>query len=253
MCSRLPADDRVLPQSRGHRAHRGCGGLAAHRRPREDGRAWFRDAHGPRQGTDHPWRREHLSGRGLRMPARDPRVAQVAVLGLPDERLGEVVAAVLVAPGEAGAALADELAELCARHLAPYKIPQQWHVATGVPTTASGKIQNFALREAIIRGELRARAIAALPRTSVTTPAVMRRRPPGRGSRRNRPQPGGFCLPIRILGDPVDAGPVCCVTWRETTANTSPMPAQMAAPTPPPRMTPRMAPRIRAAMILGAG
>ncbi len=67
-----------------------------------------------------------------------PGVAAAAVFGVPDERLGERVAA-LVEPAAAGVEL-DELRELCGRELARYKVPEVWASVTQLPTNAMGKV-----------------------------------------------------------------------------------------------------------------
>jgi long-chain acyl-CoA synthetase len=69
----------------------------------------------------------------------DPRVADCAVLGRPDARLGErVVAAVELAPG--AAATADELRALCAAELARYKVPDDIRFVAALPRNAMGKV-----------------------------------------------------------------------------------------------------------------
>ncbi len=75
-----------------------------------------------------------------------PAVAEVAVVGLPDERWGEVVAAFIRSPD--GAALpVDELKRFCRAHLAPQKTPTLWIPVADFPLTGSGKVQKFRLRE----------------------------------------------------------------------------------------------------------
>src|SRR6185312_591649 len=59
----LDGDERLLGRRRGHGAFDRRGRLAALRRPRADGLRWLRVHHRPREGDDHPRRREHLSGR----------------------------------------------------------------------------------------------------------------------------------------------------------------------------------------------
>lgn len=71
-----------------------------------------------------------------------PAVTEVAVLGVPDERLGEKVAALVqlaaeIAPGD--------LEDLCRRQLARYKVPETWSVVDSFPKNAMGKIIRTAL------------------------------------------------------------------------------------------------------------
>jgi len=74
-------------------------------------------------------------------------VAEAAVVGVPDERWGEVVAAyVRTAPGYDQPTV-EELRAHCREHLAPFKTPQHWIFVEEFPLTPSGKIQKFRLRE----------------------------------------------------------------------------------------------------------
>ena len=75
-----------------------------------------------------------------------PAIAQVAVVGAPDERMGEVGHAyVVLRPG----AKLDEptLIAWSRENMANYKVPRRVHFVTELPTTASGKVQRFALRD----------------------------------------------------------------------------------------------------------
>jgi fatty-acyl-CoA synthase len=75
-----------------------------------------------------------------------PAVAEVAVVGIPDTRWGESVAAFIrSAPGHSVTAM--ELAAFCNDRIAPFKVPQHWEFVDSFPLTASGKIQKFALRD----------------------------------------------------------------------------------------------------------
>ncbi len=75
-----------------------------------------------------------------------PAVAEVAVVGGPDETWGEVVAAFIrLAPGS-DAVSADELRGWCRERLAPYKTPVRWEFVDAFPLTPSGKIQKYVLR-----------------------------------------------------------------------------------------------------------
>ena len=77
-----------------------------------------------------------------------PAVAEVAVIGVPDERWGEELAA-FVRPAAAAASAPDEeeLRAFAGEHLARHKVPRYWVVVEQFPVTASGKIQKFVLRE----------------------------------------------------------------------------------------------------------
>lgn len=82
-----------------------------------------------------------------------PRVRQACVVGVPDERWGELVAAVIECePGAPPATL--DLHHHCRRHLSPYKTPVLWFYVDRYPTTTSGKIQKFVLREWIAQKHL---------------------------------------------------------------------------------------------------
>jgi fatty-acyl-CoA synthase/long-chain acyl-CoA synthetase len=79
-------------------------------------------------------------------------VTDCAVIGLPDERLGESVAAVVRTADDRldKSALIAHLQE----RLAPFKIPSRWYVVSEFPVTPTGKIRKFELRDAVIRGEV---------------------------------------------------------------------------------------------------
>jgi acyl-CoA synthetase (AMP-forming)/AMP-acid ligase II len=75
-----------------------------------------------------------------------PAVSEAAVVGLPDERYGEQVAAwVRLASG--ATASADELAAYLHERLARHKIPTSWYFVSDLPRTPSGKVQKFVLRD----------------------------------------------------------------------------------------------------------
>ena len=85
---------------------------------------------------------------------RHPKVAEVAVCGLPDERWGEIVAAFIRDADPADPAGDAELRAYLREHLAPHKTPTVWVHLDEFPLTPSGKIQKFALREGYISREL---------------------------------------------------------------------------------------------------
>jgi acyl-CoA synthetase (AMP-forming)/AMP-acid ligase II len=74
-----------------------------------------------------------------------PEVAQVAVVGAPDERLGEVGVAFVVP--KAGATVdPDSLVAWSREHMANYKVPRRVVVVEGLPLNASGKVLKYELR-----------------------------------------------------------------------------------------------------------
>jgi fatty-acyl-CoA synthase len=82
-------------------------------------------------------------------------VIETAIVGLPDDRLGEVVAAVLRVRGSAQAELKNQLADHVRARLAPFKVPARWFVTDEMPVTPTGKVRKFELRDAILHEELR--------------------------------------------------------------------------------------------------
>ena len=82
-----------------------------------------------------------------------PDVTDVAVFGAPDEKWGEVVAAVVrLSPNASGCA--EKLIEHCRGAMAHHKSPTLWFTCDQFPLTASGKVQKFRLREALAAGAL---------------------------------------------------------------------------------------------------
>jgi fatty-acyl-CoA synthase len=82
-----------------------------------------------------------------------PSVGEVAVVGLPDAKWGEQVAA-FVRPAPGRRIDKDELVAYMREHLAAHKTPRHWFVVDAFPLTGSGKIQKFKLRERWASGEL---------------------------------------------------------------------------------------------------
>ena len=75
-----------------------------------------------------------------------PAVLDVQVIGIPSEKYGEeVMAWVKRRPGtDVGA---DELAAFCRGRIATFKIPAHWKFVNEFPTTVTGKVQKFRMRE----------------------------------------------------------------------------------------------------------
>ncbi|MFL5843533.1 MAG: class I adenylate-forming enzyme family protein [Solirubrobacteraceae bacterium] len=77
--------------------------------------------------------------------AEHPAVAEAAIVGLPHERWGEAVTAVIVArPGHE--VQAAELVAFCREQLAGYKTPKDVRFADALPRTATGKLRRGQLR-----------------------------------------------------------------------------------------------------------
>jgi acyl-CoA synthetase (AMP-forming)/AMP-acid ligase II len=75
---------------------------------------------------------------------RHPTVADVAVVGVPDEKWGEKVVAVVVARGERPSEA--ELTDHCRTSLAGFKIPKEVHFVESLPRSAAGKILTREIR-----------------------------------------------------------------------------------------------------------
>ena len=75
-----------------------------------------------------------------------PQIGQVAVIGIPDERLGEVGAAFVV-PSPLGAPDAADVIEWCREQMANYKVPRQCWIVDELPLTPSNKVLKPELRD----------------------------------------------------------------------------------------------------------
>jgi long-chain acyl-CoA synthetase len=81
---------------------------------------------------------------------RHPAIAEAAILGAPDGRLGEMVMAVIVLkPG--AQADAEDIALHCRKSLGGFKVPRRFAFVDALPKTALGKISKSALREKFLR------------------------------------------------------------------------------------------------------
>lgn len=80
--------------------------------------------------------------------AAHPGVLESAVIGLPDEHSGEVVAAFVVRKDET--LTADELRAYCKENLTGYKVPKQIFFRESLPKTNVGKVLRRALREEVV-------------------------------------------------------------------------------------------------------
>jgi len=72
-------------------------------------------------------------------------LSQVAVIGVPDERLGEVGMAYVVLMPDADIS-EDELIQFSRDNMANFKVPRRFEIVDALPMNASGKVQKFVLR-----------------------------------------------------------------------------------------------------------
>jgi len=80
---------------------------------------------------------------------RHPAVQDVQVIGVPDPRYGEELCAwIVVKPGES--LTPEAVKAFCQGQIAHFKIPRHIKFVDGFPTTVTGKVQKFAMREAMI-------------------------------------------------------------------------------------------------------
>ena len=86
-----------------------------------------------------------------RVVVEHPSVAEVAVVGVPDDRWGESVKAVVV-PAEGATVDADALIAFCRERLAGYKCPKSVDVVDVLPRNATGKILKNVLRRPFWEG-----------------------------------------------------------------------------------------------------
>ena len=81
----------------------------------------------------------------------NPKIASVAVVGIPDPRLQErACACVVLEPGVEEFTFAEMQQFLGEKGMARQYWPERLEVMAELPSTASGKIQKFRLREAIM-------------------------------------------------------------------------------------------------------
>ena len=80
-----------------------------------------------------------------------PAIAEVAVVGIPDDKWGEQVAC-FVRTGEEKPSIMD-MVDHCRKSLSPQKTPHYWIYVDDWPLTGSGKIQKFKLQEQFVDGK----------------------------------------------------------------------------------------------------
>ncbi|OMI41035.1 AMP-binding protein [Streptomyces sparsogenes] len=86
-----------------------------------------------------------------------PKIADVQVVGVPDEKYGEEILACVILREGARSLSRDELARFCRGRLAHYKVPRYLRIMEAFPRTVSGKVRKVELREAGIGDAVRLR------------------------------------------------------------------------------------------------
>ena len=89
--------------------------------------------------------------------AGHPKVADVALLGIPDEKWGETPLAVLVPVDPDDPPTGAEIDEFCRERLAAYKRPRRFALLPELPRNPSGKVLKTRLREDNEAGSLESR------------------------------------------------------------------------------------------------
>ena len=81
-----------------------------------------------------------------------PDVAEVSVVGIPDDKWGEVIGAFIRTENDMPLN-EDDLRAYCREHLSAQKTPTIWRRVDAFPLTGSGKIQKFRIRDNFVAGE----------------------------------------------------------------------------------------------------
>lgn len=80
----------------------------------------------------------------------NPKIQDVSVVGVPDEKYGEELCACVIVK-EGTRATEEEIRSFCKGQIAHYKVPKYVRFVTKFPLTATGKIQKYVLRSEISR------------------------------------------------------------------------------------------------------
>jgi len=102
----------------------------------------------PQGYGDQGWRKR-LSARDRGFLYTHPEIQDVQVIGVPDRKYGEEICAWVV-PRRGAVLDAEGIQAFCKGRIAHYKIPRYVRMVEGFPTTVTGKVQKFAMREVMI-------------------------------------------------------------------------------------------------------
>jgi len=83
--------------------------------------------------------------------SQHPEVAEVAVIGIPDERWGERPIAVVIPKGVKTVST-EEIREFCNGKIAKFKIPDRVEITDSLPHTGPGKVARWQLKEKYVEG-----------------------------------------------------------------------------------------------------
>lgn len=83
-----------------------------------------------------------------------PEIAEAVVVGVPDEKWGEQIGAVIRVHDPGISLDIDAMKAWCRERIAAHKTPSLWYFATELPMTPSGKIQKFRVQDEIASGAL---------------------------------------------------------------------------------------------------
>jgi acyl-CoA synthetase (AMP-forming)/AMP-acid ligase II len=126
----------------------------------------------------------------------NPELSEVAVIGMPDDKWGEAVVAVVVAPDRLQTSQ-QQVIERTRETLAGYKLPKRVYFFDELPKNVSGKIQKTVLREVVAKiGEDQPDEMRQLYLTFAYLAA-------SRGGARWRT----LCLPRKLAAKPGDEAP----------------------------------------------
>ncbi|MFI2261160.1 AMP-binding protein [Streptomyces tubercidicus] len=99
-----------------------------------------------------------------------PKIADVQIVGVPDEKYGEEIAACVILRDPENPLTHEELADYCRSRLAHYKVPRYLEILDAFPMTVSGKVRKVELRERLASAPARSDRPG-----SCTRPGALRR------------------------------------------------------------------------------